>query len=134
MDTQMDYIHIQRPIDGLYHNETIYGVPVALCAIADDGTYFDLGTTTSDGYYGTFGMTWTPEAEGTFKIIASFEGSDAYGSSAAATFVTVGPAAAAGGTIEPEHPIVSTDVAIVIAVVAVVAIGAIAYIFLRKRK
>jgi hypothetical protein len=134
MDTQMDYLHIQRPIDGLFNNETITGVPVAVCAMGQDGSYYDLGVAVTDGYYGTFGLSWTPEAEGTFEIIASFVGDDSYGSSAASTFVTVGPAAAAGGVIEPEHPLISTEVAIAIAVIAIVAIGAVAYVFLRKKQ
>jgi hypothetical protein len=130
----MDFLHIQRPIDGLFGNETITGVPVAVCAIGANGEYYDLGETVTDGYYGTFGLSWTPEEEGTFKIIAAFDGDDSYGSSAAATFVTVGPAAAAGGVIEPEHPLISTEVAIAIAVVAIVAVGAVAYVFLRKKQ
>jgi len=138
MDTQMNYIHLQRPIDGLYNNETITGVPVMLSAIGEDGSYVDLGTVTSDGYYGTFGLTWTPETEGMFKIIASFAGNDAYGSSDAATYVTVGPAPTANGDIEPEptpeEPLISTEVAIAIAVIAIVAVGAVAYVFLRRRK
>jgi outer membrane protein assembly factor BamB len=134
MDTQMDYIHVKRPIDGLYHNETINGVPVTLTAIGEDGSYVEIGTTTSDGYYGNFGMEWTPENEGVYEIIASFDGSDAYGSSVAATKVVVGPAAAAGGIIEPEHPLISTDMAIIIAVVAVAIIAAVAYLALRRRK
>ena len=139
MDTQMDYIHIQRPIDGLYHNESITGVPVMLSALGADGTYVDLGTVTTDGYYGTFGLTWTPESEGMFKIIASFAGDDSYGSSDAATYVTVGPAPAAGGEVEPEPepeptPLISTEIAIAIAVIAAIVIGVVAYVFLRKRK
>jgi len=92
MDTQMNYLHIRRPIDGLYHNETITGVPVMLTAIGQDGSYVDIGTTTSDGYYGTFELAWTPTEEGTYKILAQFTGDDSYGSSGAATAVTVGPA------------------------------------------
>jgi len=134
MDTQMDYIHVKRPIDGLYHNETIYGVPITLTAIDEDGSYVEIGTTTSDGYYGNFGMEWTPENEGIYEIIATFDGSDAYGDSAAATKVVVGPAAAAGGTIEPEQPLISTDMAIIIAVIAVAIVAAVAFLLLRRRK
>jgi hypothetical protein len=135
MDTQMDYLHIQRPIDGLFGNETITGVTVTLSAIATDGTYVDLGTTTTDGYYGTFGLSWNPENEGTYKIIASFAGDDSYGSSDAATYVTVGPAAAANGQIVPEgHPLISTEVAIIAAVAVVAIVAVVGYWVLRKRK
>ena len=134
MDIQMDYLHMQRPIDGLYHNETITGVTVTLSALGADGSHVEIGTTTSNGYYGNFGMAWTPENEGTYEIIASFAGSDAYGSSAAATKVVVGPSAAAGGTIEPGHPLLNTDAAIIIGVIAIVIIGLIAYVIWRRRK
>ena len=104
MTIQMEYLHMQHPIDGIYHDKTITGVPVSLTAIAEDGTYIDIGTVTTEGYSGTFGKSWIPTAEGTYKIIASFEGDDSYGSSSATTWVTVGPAASAGGTITPEQP------------------------------
>ncbi len=93
----MEHIHIQRDLPN-----DLTGVPVAVSAIAEDGTYIDIGTAVSDAYYGSYGISWTPTAEGTYKIIASFEGDASYGSSGASTWVTVGPAATAGGTIQPE--------------------------------
>lgn len=94
MTTQMEYLHFQSPIDGIWHNESITGVEVSLVAIGSDGSYIDIGKTTTDGYYGTFGHKWTPPEEITYEIVASFEGSDAYGSSSAAAYLTVGPAEA----------------------------------------
>jgi len=102
MATQMEYLHMQAPIDGIWHNETITGVPVTFTAVDSDGNWIDIGTVTTSGYYGTFGLAWTPSEEGTYEIIASFEGDDSYGSSGASTFVTVGPAPAAAVPIEPE--------------------------------
>jgi hypothetical protein len=102
MSTQMGYLHMQHPIDGIGHDEVITGVPVALTAVDSDGNWIDLGTTTTDGYYGTFGLAWTPPEEGTYKIIASFVADESYGSSGAATYVTVGPAPSPAGPIEPE--------------------------------
>ena len=164
---------MQLPIDGIWHNETITGVPVSLTAIAEDGTYIDIGTVTTDGYSGTFGKAWTPTAEGTYKIVAAFSPDESYGSSSATTWVNIGPAASASTPIEPEqptpeepttpeqptpeeptpeqptpeqptpeepeptvpeHPLISAELAIVIAVVAACIIGAVAYIALRKRK
>jgi hypothetical protein len=85
MSTQMEFLQMQMPIDGLWHNETITGVPVILTAIASDGTVTDIGTVTTNGYYGTFSQAWAPPAEGTYTILASFNGDDSYGSSSAAT-------------------------------------------------
>ncbi len=92
MGTQMDYLHMQMPIDSVWHNTTITGVPVTLTAMGPTGNYIDIGTVTTEGYYGTFGLSWTPTAEGTYKILATFAGDESYGSSGAATYVTVGPA------------------------------------------
>jgi outer membrane protein assembly factor BamB len=92
MTAQMEYIHLQMPITGLWGNETLTGVPVTLTAIGSDGTVIDLGTVTTNGYYGTFARAWTPPKEDTYTIIASFAADHSYGSSNAATAVTVGPA------------------------------------------
>ena len=101
MNTQMEYLHMQMPIGGLFGNEIIEGVPVMLSAIADDGSYVDIGTVTTDGYSGKFGLAWTPTEEGTYRIIASFEGDASYGSSSDATYVTVGAEASPGPQGEP---------------------------------
>src|SRR4030042_1183497 len=96
----MEYLHRQMPIGGLWGNETITGVPVTLTAIDSNGTVIHLGPVTTDGYYGPFSLAWTPPAEGTYKIIASFATDDSYGSSGASTAVSVGPAPA---TTEPQQ-------------------------------
>ena len=92
MSTQMEYLHNQYPIDGLYHNVTMTGVEATITAIGSDGTVIDLGTVTTNAYYGTFSKSWTPPKEGTYTITASFTSDDSYGSSSAATTLQVGPA------------------------------------------
>jgi hypothetical protein len=92
MTAQMEYLHLQMPITGLWGNETLTGVPVILTAIGSDGAVYDLGSVTTNGYYGTFKYAWTPPKEDTYDILASFAADDSYGSSGAATAVTVGPA------------------------------------------
>jgi hypothetical protein len=134
MTTQMEYIHMQRPIDGIKHDQQIIGVPVSLTAISEDGTYVDVGTVTTDGYSGTFGKSWTPTAEGTYRIIASFDGDDSYGSSSSTTWITVGPSASASEQIETEQSLISTELTISLAVVAACIIGAVAYLALRRRQ
>ena len=96
---------MQQPIDGMWHDETITGIPVTLTAMGPNGGYIDIGTATTDGYYGTFGLSWTPTGEGTYKIIASFAGDESYGSSGAATYVTVGPAPSPATPIQPDEPV-----------------------------
>ena len=84
----MDYIHFQMPIDGLYHNSTVTGVPVSLDALDPNNNVVHIGTATSD-QSGTYSFTWTPTTTGTYKISASFAGSDSYGSSSAETAAVV---------------------------------------------
>jgi len=138
MSTWMEYLHMQRPINGIKGDETITGVPVMLTAIDSDGNVIDIGTTITNGYYGTFALAWTPPEEDTYEIIASFVGDDSYGSSAAATAVTVGPAVEPSGPIEPEPtaevPFLTTEVAVIIAVAVAIVIGIVAYWGLKKRK
>jgi hypothetical protein len=93
MTTQMEYLHMQFPIGGIEGDAVITGVPVSLSAVDESGNPVEIGTTTTNGYFGTFAYAWTPPDEGTYEIIATFAGDDSYGSSGAATAVTVGPAA-----------------------------------------
>jgi hypothetical protein len=101
MTTQMEYLHMQLPIDGIWHNVTMTGVPVTLTALDENGNPTNIGTATTSGYYGTFELAWTPPAEGIYRIVASFEGDDSYGSSGAATAISVGPAPSTTDTIQP---------------------------------
>jgi hypothetical protein len=133
METQMEYLHIQMPIDGLWHNETIAGVPVTLTAIGSDGSVTDLGSVTSNGYYGTFSMAWTPPKEDTYTIIASFAGDDSYGSSNAATAVTVGPAPEPyPEPVEPEAPPDNTPMFVGSTAAIIIAIAIVGILLYRK--
>jgi len=137
MTTQMEHLHLGQPIGGLWNNETITGIPVALTAIGSDGSFYDLGTVTSNGYSGVFSFNWTPTKEGTYEIIASFGPDDSYGSSLSTTTVTVSPAPPAEKPVEfPQSTdytmtIVGAAVAIIIAVVIAVALATV--LLLRKR-
>lgn len=132
MTLQMEYIHLQYSKYGLWGNETMVGVPVTLTAIDENGGVTDLGQVITNGYYGTFEKAWTPPNEGTYQIIATFAGDESYGSSSAATAVSVGPATE---PIDIPAQIVPVDntmllygimsgviVAIALALVAIVAI------------
>ena len=133
MTTQMEYLHMQHPIDGIDHNVQMTGVPVTLTAIDSNGNVVDIGAATSSAYYGTFEKAWTPSAEGTYRVIASFAGDESYGSSAASTAVSVEPAAETPQP--PENPVIPdytwTIIGGVIAVIIAVAI--VGVLMLRKR-
>ena len=136
MALQMEHIHKQLPIDGIWHNETITGVPVMLTAIGSDSSVIDIGTVTTNGYYGTFSKSWTPPKEGDYTITASFAGDDSYGSSGAATAISVGPATPTPETPEATPPTDLTPLYYGLAVgivVIIIAIAVATVLLLRKK-
>jgi len=133
MATQMEYVHVQKPIDGIEHNLTITGVPITLTAIDSNGTVTDIGKVTTNGYYGTFSREWTPPKEDRYTIIAQFAGDDSYGSSSAGTGLLVGPAPEA--TPPPEVPVIPDyTLPIVGAAIAVIIAVAIATVLILRKK
>jgi len=133
MDIWMDYLHLQMPIDGIWHNETVKGVPVTLIAFDSNGNPIDIGIAESDSS-GSYQFAWTPPAEGVYKITATFIGSDSYGDSWAETGLSVGPAPTTTEppTIPTPPDYTWTIVGMGIAVIIVVAIVG-ALILMRKR-
>jgi hypothetical protein len=145
----MQYLHMQKPLP-----EDAVGVEVTLTAFDSNGNEHNIGTTTSD-IGGSYGIAWTPNAEGTYKIMATFDGSASYGCSYATTYLLVGAQPAAAVTpgtpvspspIESSAPTASPSVApppkengdttifvVITAVVLIAVIAAIAVV-LRRRK
>jgi len=138
MTTQMEYLHMQLPIGGIWGNATLTGVPVMLQAIDPNGNTVDIGTTTTNGYYGTFSFPWTPDLEGEYTIMAYFAGDDAYGSSTGATSIVVG---ASTPTVAPATttPINTDQInnaimiwALMIGIAIIIAIAIATVLILRK--
>jgi hypothetical protein len=76
----MQYLYMQQ-----LKPENANGVPVSLDAIDPNGNYVHIGDVTSD-IHGSYGFAWTtPNVPGKYTIIASFAGSNSYGSSRAET-------------------------------------------------
>ncbi len=138
METEMEYRYMQFPIDGSYHNVTMTGVPVTLTAIASDGTVTEIGTVTTNAYYGTFSQTWTPQTTGDYKIIASFTGDDSYGSSGAATALTVAQAPTATTTAAPVQSAPDNTMVIIASalavIIAIAIVGALMMLTFKKRR
>jgi len=114
------------------------GVTVKLEAVDPNMGYQYLGTTCSDAY-GNYGFSFKPDAEGTWMIIATFEGSKSYYGSTETTYLTVGPAPSPEQPIEPEEPepeapLITTELAIILAVIAVAVIAIVGYWILKKRQ
>jgi len=96
MSEWMEYLYQQQSCP-----EYVEGVEVTLDAIDPNGNFISIGRVKSDGY-GMFKKMWTPENEGEYTIIATFEGSKSYWASYAETAIGVGPAPSPAGPIEPE--------------------------------
>jgi hypothetical protein len=139
MTTQMEYLHMQLPIGGIWGNATLTGVPVILQAIDPNGNTVDIGTTTTNGYYGTFSFPWTPDIEGSYTIMAYFAGDDAYGSSGGATSIVVGapssssPTPTTSGNSGDSENSTLTTITIGMGIAIIVAIAIATILILRKR-
>jgi len=115
------YMQQERPAN-------VHGVPVKLVAIDANGNSQDLGTVTSDSG-GLFKKVWTPSAAGEYTIVATFAGSESYGSSYAETAVGV----SASETTPETAPAFSTvDIAIIVAVFIAILIGIVNLMFAKK--
>ena len=134
MATQMEYLHKQMPIGGVWGNTTITGVPVTLTALDSNGNIVDIGKVTTNGYYGTFSLAWTPPQEGTYEIMASFAADDSYGSSQAATSIAVS-AAPAASTTPTQTPLTMPPFEIYTigaAIAVIIAVAIVGLLILRK--
>jgi len=88
MGPWMEYLYMQKP-----KPEDTTGVNVKLTAVnCESGSQYDIGTAVTDGN-GNYGYSWMPPDQGTYYVMAEFEGSDSYFASDATAYVAVGPSA-----------------------------------------
>ena len=127
----MNYLHQQQPKPA-----EAKGVTVQLTAIDPNNNWINIGQATSDSN-GVFGYSWTPEVPGLYRIIASFTGSESYGTSSATAYFT----AVENKTPQPTTmPIETPSLAdmyllpgIAAIIIVIVIIGALILLTLRKR-
>jgi hypothetical protein len=124
----MEYLYMNKPMP-----TDATGVSVMLQAMRSNGSIIDIGWATSD-IMGHYEFKWTPPAEDTYKILATFCGSESYWMSSAQTAVAVeaAPEAPPEPTEEPAYTTI--DLAIIAAVVVAIIIGIVNLWALRKRK
>lgn len=126
----MEYVYMQkpRPTDSV-------GVPVQIDVVDANGNFRNIGTATSD-QSGMFTFTWKPDIEGTYIVIASFQGSESYWPSYSETSFVVDPAAATPppATTQPQT---MADLYFIPAIaglfVAIIVVGLLIILVLRKR-
>jgi hypothetical protein len=131
MSDWMEFLHMQDP----HMPMVTKGVPILLFYMGIDGQLIELDTVVSDN--SGFAYEWTPPDEDMYTILALFAGDDSYGLSTATTHIKVNAAVSPDTPIEPEEPVtslISTEVAIILAVVVIAVIGGAAYWVLRRRK
>jgi len=92
----MEYLYQQRPMP-----KDAEGVEVVLETLDPNNNFYEIGRATSDTN-GNYGLMWEPPVPGQYKIIATFKGSAAYGSSSATTYLGVTEAPSPAQPIEPE--------------------------------
>lgn len=137
MSTYMEFLHMQRPIDGFYHNVTVTGVPISIDVIDPNNNFFHLNTVTSDEK-GNFAYAWNPTIPGQYKITATFAGDQSYGKSWSTTYAVVSDAPAATATPIPLSLDTTTNslmMAIIVGVIAIIiAIAIVGVVILRLNK
>jgi len=87
MGPWMEYVYMQKP-----QPTNATGVTVFLQAMKSDGTVIDIWHTETD-IMGHYEYTWNPPDADTYKILATFEGSESYYSSSDQCGLSIGPAA-----------------------------------------
>jgi hypothetical protein len=109
------------------------GVTVHLQAMLSDGTVIDITHVTTD-IMGHYEYTWTPPAQDTYKILATFEGSNSYWTSSGQTGLSVGaaPAATPAPQAAPDTTMIIIGTGIGTGIAIIIAI-AVAVLMLRKR-
>ena len=127
----MEYLHQQRP-----KPTDAKGVTVQLTAIDPNNNRINIGQATSDAN-GVFGYTWTPEVPGLYRVIATFLGSESYGSSSATAYVTAVEGNTPQATTMPQQIQSFTDayfLPLSIGMILAVIIAAIAIVLVLKKR
>ncbi len=131
MANWMEYIYEQQPMPT---NAT--GVTVSIDVIDANGNFRNIGSATTD-LSGSFSYAWKPDIPGKYTIIATYAGSNSYGSSYAETAVQVDDTPQASPTPEATIPASMTDTYVigvgVAIIVAVAIVGAVLAMLIRKR-
>jgi len=126
-------------MEHIYHQTDLpanaKGVNVTLNVIDSNGNYRTIGTTTSDAN-GKYSYVWTPDIQGTYTLIAKFEGSKSYYASSSETSFAINQAAATASPYAQVNA-APTEMYFAISTIAIIAaiaiVGAILALMQRKR-
>jgi hypothetical protein len=118
----------------------VKGVPVTIDALDPNGNIINLGTATSNAN-GFYSFQVNPDmltaGAGTYQVIATFAGSNSYGSSNAESAFTLNSAAAVLPTAIPQSNLATTTdlmaYILAAAIAIIIAIAIVGALILRKR-
>ena len=131
MSAWMEYVYMNQP-----RPTNATGVPISLEVIDANGNLRPIGSTTSDAN-GFYSYVWTPDIEGKYTVIATFQGTESYWPSHAETAFDITPSAVTPTpqTIVTTQP--STDTYIlgigVAIIIAIAIVGVALALMIRKR-
>jgi hypothetical protein len=130
MGKWMEYVYQQKPKPA-----DATGVPVTIDVIDSNNNYRNIGTAISDAS-GSFSLTWQPDIEGNYTVIATFAGSESFWPSSAETSFAADPAPEVTPSPTPT-PTSNTEMYVmgfgIAMIIAVAVVGALLLMMLRKR-
>ncbi len=130
MKDWMGYVYQQKPLP-----TNFTGVPVSIDVVDSNGNYRNIGTATTD-YTGAYSLVWQPDISGTYNVIATFAGTNAYWpSSGTATFNVMSehPTATPAPTAAPSVSDMYFVPAVAGIIVAIVIVGALIMLLLLRK-
>ena len=130
MSAWMEYLYMQKPFPG-----GAMGVDVSIDVIDANGNFRNVGTATSD-VSGVYSLVWEPDNPGKYTVVATFAGSESYGSSFAQTSFYVEEAPQPTPPPDPT-PAPMTDTYVlglgIAAIIAIVVMGLLILMKLGKK-
>jgi hypothetical protein len=123
----MEYVYMQKP-----KPTDITGVPITLSVIDSNNNSRNIGMVTSDAS-GMFTLTWTPDIEGSYTVVANFAGSNSYYPSSSESSFAV-QAAVPTPTSQPQIALPPTEMYILAMGIAIIAALAIATLLILKKR
>ena len=132
MKDWMGYVYQQKPLPSNFT-----GVEVTVDVIDSNGNFRSIGTTTTD-QTGMYTLTWQPDITGSYKVIATFQGSKGYWPSTSETSFVVDPAAptSAPASTNASNLATTSDLMIYIVgatIAIIIAIAIVGLLILRKK-
>jgi hypothetical protein len=111
------------------------GVTVSLDTVDPNGNFVHIADVTTDTT-GVFAYKYTPEIAGTYQIIATFKGTNSYGSSSAQTYMAITDAAptASPYPVAAQPPTEMYFIGLGVAIIIAIAIGFTVTILILLRK